>query len=53
MKKEPEENKYMCNSCHEHYPENEMDFDSDNESDICKNCNYISYNDAPYGDDNN
>lgn len=49
MKKEIEENKYICNSCHEHYPANEMDFDEENESDICKNCNYVSYNDSPYG----
>jgi hypothetical protein len=48
MKKEIEENKYICNSCHEHYPANEMDFDAENESDLCKNCNYISYNDSPY-----
>jgi len=50
MKKEIEENKYICNSCHEHYPSDEMDFDEENESDICKNCNYVSYNDFPYGD---
>lgn len=50
LKKEIEENKYICNVCHEHYPANEMDFDEENESDICKNCNYVSYNDAPYGE---
>lgn len=44
------EEKYICNVCHEHYPANEMDFDEENESDICKNCNYVSYNDAPYGE---
>jgi hypothetical protein len=44
------ENQYMCNSCHELYPSEEMDFDADDESDLCKNCNHISYNDAPYGD---
>ena len=50
MKKEIEENKYICNSCHEHYPANEMDFDAEDESDLCKNCNHISHNDFPYGD---
>ena len=50
MKKEIEENKYICNSCHEHYPANWMHFDEENESDICKNCNYVSYNDSPYGE---
>lgn len=44
------ENHYMCNSCHELYTAEEMDFDADDESDLCKNCNHISYNDAPYGD---
>ena len=50
MKKEIEENKYICNSCHEHYPANEMDFDAEDESDLCKNCNHISHNDSPYGE---
>lgn len=50
MKKEIEENKYICNSCHEHYPSEEMDFDAENESDLCKNCNYVSHNDSPYGE---
>ena len=50
MKKEIEENKYICNSCHEHYPANEMDFDTEDESDLCKNCNHISHNDFPYGE---
>lgn len=50
MKKEIEENKYICNSCHEHYPANEMDFDAEDESDLCKNCNHISHNDFPYGE---
>ena len=50
MKKEIEENQYMCNSCHEHYPAREMDFDAEDESDICKNCNHISHNDFPYGE---
>jgi hypothetical protein len=27
-----------------------MDFDEENESDICKNCNYVSHNDSPYGE---
>jgi hypothetical protein len=48
--KEIEENKYICNSCHEHYPANEMDFDAEDGSDLCKNCNHISHNDSPYGE---
>ena len=41
MVKEIEENKYICNSCHEHYPSNEVDIDSEDESDLCKNCNQL------------
>lgn len=43
------EPKFMCNSCHEHFNREEMDFDVDDDQDLCKNCNYQSYNDAPYG----
>jgi len=46
-----EEPSFMCNSCHEHFPREEMDFDVDNDQDLCKNCNYQSYNEAPYGED--
>jgi formylmethanofuran dehydrogenase subunit E len=35
------ENKFMCNKCHEHFHAADMDFDV-NESDLCKNCNYVS-----------
>lgn len=45
------EPKFMCNSCHEHFNREEMDFDVDDDQDLCKNCNYQSYNDAPYGQD--
>lgn len=48
-----EEPSYICNSCHEHFPKDEMDFDVDDDQDLCKNCNYQSYNDAPYGDQTN
>ena len=44
-----EEPLFMCNSCHEHFIRQDMDFDDD--QDLCKNCNYVSYNDAPYGQD--
>lgn len=46
-----EEPSFMCNSCHEHFPREEMDFDVDDDQDLCKNCNYQSYNEAPYGED--
>lgn len=46
-----EEPLFMCNSCHDHFPREEMDFDEDNNSDLCKTCNYQSYNEAPYGQD--
>jgi hypothetical protein len=46
--KTSKEPKFMCNCCHEHFPKKEMDFDVDNDQDLCKNCNYQSYNDAPY-----
>lgn len=44
-------NKFMCNCCHEHFPKEEMDFDVDDDQDLCKTCNYQSYNEAPYGQD--
>ena len=44
-----DEPKFMCNKCHEHFIRQDMDFDDD--QDLCKNCNYVSYNDAPYGQD--
>lgn len=47
-----EEPLFMCNSCHEHFPREEMDFDVDDDQDLCKNCNFVSYNDAPYGENN-
>ncbi len=48
-----EEPKYLCNCCHESFLKEEMDFDVDDDQDLCKNCNYKSYNDAPYGDQTN
>ena len=50
MKKlDKDEPMYMCNCCGDLFPV-EMDFDVDDDQDLCKNCNYQSYNDAPYGD---
>jgi hypothetical protein len=46
-----EEPLFMCNSCHDHFPREEMDFDVDDDQDLCKNCNYQTYNEAPYGQD--
>lgn len=45
-----DEPQFMCNCCHDHFPREEMDFDVDDDQDLCKNCNYQSYNDAPYGE---
>ena len=42
-------NKFICNCCGGLSPQEEMDFDVDDDQDLCKNCNYQSYNDAPYG----
>jgi hypothetical protein len=42
---------FMCNNCHEHFGREEMDFDTDADCDLCKNCNHKSFNDAPYGDE--
>ena len=47
-----EEPLFICNSCHEHFPREEMDFDVDEDQDLCKTCNYQSYNEAPYGENN-
>ena len=44
------ENEYCCNNCGGGFIKEEMDFDVDG-VDLCKNCNYISFNDAPYGDE--
>jgi C4-type Zn-finger protein len=44
------ENKFICNSCGGNFHAADMDFDV-NDSDLCKNCNYVSFNDAPYGED--
>ena len=46
-----EEPKFMCNCCGDLFPREEMDFDVDDDQDLCKNCNYKTYNDAPYGED--
>ena len=43
--------RFMCNCCGDLFPRQEMDFDVDDDQDLCKNCNYQSYNDAPYGQD--
>ena len=42
------ENKYMCNSCGGHFHKADMDFDV-NDSDLCKDCNHVTFNEAPYG----
>jgi hypothetical protein len=44
------ENKFICNSCGDSFHAADMDFDVDDDQDLCKNCNYVSFNDAPYGD---
>jgi len=44
-------NKFICNCCGGFFPREEMDFDVDDDQDLCKNCNYQSYNEAPYGQD--
>ena len=43
--------RFMCNCCGDLFPREEMDFDVDDDQDLCKNCNYQSYNDAPYKED--
>jgi superfamily II helicase len=42
------ENEYCCDNCGGGFIREEMDFDV-NDQDLCKNCNHISFNDAPYG----
>ena len=44
------ENEYCCNNCGGGFLKEEMDFDVD-DVDLCKNCNYTSFNDAPYGEE--
>ena len=44
------ENEYCYNSCGGGFLREEMDFDID-DVDLCKDCNYTSFNDAPYGDE--
>ena len=44
------ENEYMCNNCGGGFIREEMDFDVNDQEDLCKNCSYVSFNDAPYGD---
>ena len=44
------ENEYCCNSCGGGFLREEMDFDID-DVDLCKNCNYTSFNEAPYGEE--
>jgi len=44
------ENEYMCDCCGGGFIKEEMVFDV-NDQDLCKNCSYISFNDAPYGDE--
>lgn len=44
------ENEYMCDCCGGGFIKEEMDFDV-NDQDLCKNCSYISFNDAPYGNE--
>ena len=47
---EDEEPQFICNCCGGFFTREEMDFDVDDDQDLCKNCNYQSYNDAPYGE---
>ena len=44
------ENDYQCQNCGGGFLKEEMDFDVD-DVDLCKDCNYTSFNDAPYGDE--
>ena len=44
------ENDYQCQNCGGGFTRDEMDFDID-DVDLCKDCNYTSFNDAPYGDE--
>ena len=44
------ENEYCCQNCGGGFLREEMVFDID-DVDLCKDCNYTSFNDAPYGDE--
>ena len=44
------ENEYCCQNCGGGFLREETDFDID-DVDLCKDCNYTSFNDAPYGDE--
>ena len=44
------ENDYQCQNCGGGFLREEMDFDV-NDVDLCKICNYTSFNDAPDGDE--
>ena len=44
------ENDYQCQNCGGGFTRDEMDFDV-NDVDLCKDCNYTSFNDAPYGNE--
>lgn len=44
------ENEYCCDNCGGGFIREEMDFDV-NDQDLCKDCSYVSFNDAPYGDE--
>ena len=44
------ENDYSCDNCGGGFAKEEIDFDV-NDQDLCKNCNHKSFNDAPYGED--
>jgi hypothetical protein len=44
------ENDYQCQNCGGGFTREEMVFDV-NDVDLCKNCNYTSFNDAPYGEE--
>jgi hypothetical protein len=41
--------RFCCQNCGGGFTREEMDFDVD--TDLCKNCTYVSFNDAPYGED--
>jgi superfamily II helicase len=43
------ENEYCCDNCGGGFIKDEMNFDI-NDQDLCKNCSYRSFNDAPYGE---
>ena len=43
------ENEYCCNNCGGGFIKEEMVIGED--EDLCKNCDYTSFNDAPYGEE--